>query len=116
MTIRRSARGSAINCAVRNQERTEQNKRTAIAYATYRAMLDVYAEDKTWLDEQMRRRGYDPNDKTTDITKPQGIGNVAAAAVIEYRHQDGANQLGDELGGKRQTLFGLHFLSPGKYG
>ncbi len=46
----------------------------------------------------MRQRGFDLNDKTTDVTKPQGIGNVAAA-VIEYRHADGANQLGDELGG-----------------
>lgn len=51
-------------------ERTEANKRTAIAFATYRAMLDVFAEDKTWLDEQMRARGYDPNDNTTDLSKP----------------------------------------------
>jgi hypothetical protein len=48
-------------------ERTEQNKRVAIAYATYRAMLDVFAEDKVWLDEQMRKRGYEPNDNTTDL-------------------------------------------------
>ncbi len=94
------------------KERTEANKRTAIAYATYRAMLDVYAEDKVWLDEQMRKRGYDPNDNTTDITKPKGIGNVAAAAVIEYRHKDGANQLGDELGGNGKPYSDYTFYRP----
>jgi hypothetical protein len=94
------------------KERTESNKRTAIAYATYRAMLDVYAEDKLWLDEQMRKRGFDPEDKTTDIKKPQGIGNAAAAAVIEYRHKDGANQLGDELGGNGKPYSDYTFYRP----
>ena len=58
-------------------ERTEKNKRTAIAFATYRAMLDLFPEDKAWLDEQMRQRGFDPDDSTTDLSKPQGVGNVA---------------------------------------
>ncbi len=30
-----------------------------------------------------------------DVATPAGVGNVAAAAVIAYRHHDGANQLGD---------------------
>src|SRR5205085_720025 len=41
----------------------------------------------------MQSNGYDPNDVSTDISMPQGIGNVAAAAVLDYRHQDGSNQL-----------------------
>ncbi len=93
-------------------ERTEQNKRVAIAYATYRAMLDMFPEDKTWLDEQMRKRGYDPNDNTTDVTKPQGIGNVATAALLEYRHTDGANQLGDELGSNGKPYSDYTFYRP----
>lgn len=93
-------------------ERTTENKRRAIAYATYRAMLDVYAEDKIWLDEQMRRRGFDPNDRTTDLSKPAGIGNVAAAAVIEYRRKDGANQLGDEPGGNGKPYSDYTFYRP----
>jgi hypothetical protein len=32
--------------------RTLANKEKAIAYATYRALIDVYPEDKTWIDEQ----------------------------------------------------------------
>jgi len=93
-------------------EHTEQNKRTAIAYATYRAMLDMFPEDKTWLDEQMQKRGFDPNNDTTDVTTPQGIGNVAAAAVIDYRHHDGANQLGDEPGGNGKPYSDYTFYRP----
>jgi hypothetical protein len=93
-------------------ERTAANKEKAIAYATYRAMLNVFAEDKVWLEEQMRRRGFDPHDATTDLSKPQGVGNVAARAVIEYRHEDGANQLGDELGGNGKPYSDYTFYRP----
>lgn len=93
-------------------ERTEANKRTAIAYAAHRAMLDIFGEDKDWLDGQMRKNGYDPNDDTKNVTKPQGIGNVAAAAVIEYRHHDGANQLGDEEGSNGKPYSDYTFYRP----
>jgi hypothetical protein len=43
----------------------------------------------------MASLGYDPNDPATDTTTPQGIGNVACAAVLSFRHHDGSNQLGD---------------------
>jgi hypothetical protein len=79
-------------------ERTLENKSTAVAYAVYRALVYVYPEDAAWLTDQMRADGHDPNDASTDVSTPQGIGNVAAAAVIEYRRRDGANQHGDEPG------------------
>ena len=47
----------------------------------------------------MRSLGYDPGDLSTDTSTPTGIGNVAARAVLDFRHRDGANQLGDEPGG-----------------
>jgi hypothetical protein len=92
--------GTRLGATLRRpaSERTLANKEKAIAYATYRALIDVYPEDKAWIDEQMRAHGYDPGDASMDRTTPQGIGNVAAAAVIAYRHHDGANQLGDEVG------------------
>jgi len=93
-------------------ERTSANKEKAIAYATYRAMLDLFAEDKIWLEEQMRRRGFDSHDATTDLSKPQGVGNVTAAAIIEYRHKDGANQLGDELGSNGKPYSDYTFYRP----
>jgi hypothetical protein len=43
----------------------------------------------------MKQLGYDPNDRSTDIETPAGIGNVACVAVLEFRHHDKSNQLGD---------------------
>ncbi len=94
------------------EERTDRNRETAIAYATYRALVDVYPEDKKWLDEQMRAAGFDPNDDTADVSKPQGIGNVAAKAVCDYRHHDGSNQLGDEVGSSGKAYSDYTFYTP----
>jgi hypothetical protein len=92
--------GTRLGGALRRPaaERTPANKEKAIAYAAYRALLAVYPEDKAWLAEQMKAQGHDPEDASTDRSKPQGVGNVAAQAVIDYRMHDGANQLGDEVG------------------
>ena len=79
-------------------ERTQANKEKAIAYAVYRALMDLYPEDGKWLTDQMRQRGFDPDDASTDPSTPPGVGNAAAAAVLAYRRHDGANQLGDEVG------------------
>jgi PAP2 superfamily len=79
-------------------ERTLANKEKAIAYAAYRALLFVYAEDAVWIRDQFKAMGFDPDDASTDVSKPAGIGNVAAQAVIDYRRHDGSNQLGDEPG------------------
>ena len=38
--------------------------------------------------------GLDPDDASTDLTTPIGIGNVAGAAVVTAREHDGMNQLG----------------------
>lgn len=46
----------------------------------------------------MEAKGFDPDDASVDPATPQGIGNLAAKAVCAYRHHDGANQFGDEVG------------------
>jgi hypothetical protein len=93
-------------------ERTEANKAKAIAYATYRALLYICPEDGQYISEQMRKKGFDPNDNSTDTRTPQGIGNVAAAAVIEFRRHDGANQGGDELGSNGVPYSDYTFYKP----
>jgi hypothetical protein len=93
-------------------ERTLKNKTKAISYATYRALVDIFPKDKDWLGEQMKKMGYDPNDASKDVKTPQGVGNVAAAAVLEYRHHDGANQLGDEIGCGGKTYGDYTFYEP----
>jgi hypothetical protein len=82
------------------RERTLDNKKVAISYAAYRALTDLFSADKASVfDPLMRDLGLDPNDVTADPTTPIGVGNIAAKAVLQYRHRDGANQLGDEAGG-----------------
>ncbi len=77
-------------------ERTEANKGKAISYAAFRALSDVLPVDTNSVYVPlMKSLGYDPADHSTDIETPSGIGNVACAAVIEFRHHDKSNQLGD---------------------
>jgi hypothetical protein len=79
------------------QERTPQNKKIAISYAAYRAAIDLFPSDKaTVFDPFMTQHlNYDPNNQSTDTKTPVGVGNAACAAVLESRHRDGSNQLGD---------------------
>jgi hypothetical protein len=80
-------------------ERTTSYKSKAISYAAYRAVLDLFPSRATDVSGFMSALGYDPNDTSTNPATPQGIGNTVAKAVLDFRHRDGANQLGDEPGG-----------------
>ena len=78
------------------RERTLANKNEAISFAAYRALVDLFALDKASVfDPLMASLGYDPNNLTINRDTPAGIGNVACAAVLAFRHGDGSNQLGD---------------------
>lgn len=82
------------------RERTLANKETAISFAAYRAAVDLFPGSKaTVFDPLMASLGYDPDDHSTDTTSPTGIGNVAAKALLDFRHADGSNQLGNAPGG-----------------
>ena len=76
------------------EERTLANKNQAISFAAYRALVDLMPVDQaTVYDPLMTALGYDPKTVSTDATKPNGIGTVACAAVLTFRHSDGSNQL-----------------------
>jgi PAP2 superfamily len=90
--------GTQLRGALRRpaNERTQANKERAISYAAYRALADVLPVDtESVYKPLMQQLGYDPNDNSTDIETPTGIGNVACGAVLEFRHHDKSNQLGD---------------------
>jgi hypothetical protein len=71
------------------------NKKKAVSFAAYRALADLFPLDVAAFDGLMAALGYDPTDTALDPTTPSGVGNLAASAVLSFRHGDGANQLGD---------------------
>jgi hypothetical protein len=78
------------------EERTLANKEKAVSFAAYRALADLFPSQRIIrLDPLMDRLGFDPSDLSRDLQTPSGIGNAACSAVLDFRHRDGANQLGD---------------------
>ena len=94
--------GTRLGGALRRPppERTLPNRSRAVSFAAYRAAVDLFpASIPTVFDPVMRSLGYDSADLSRDPSNPTGIGNVAAAAVLDARHHDGSNQLGDAPSG-----------------
>ncbi len=77
-------------------ERSLRNKEIAISYAAFGAMCEYYYSDSVLFANFMKELGLDPNNKSLDPNTPEGIGNLAAQAVIKARKGDGANQYGEE--------------------
>ena len=76
-------------------ERTAANKSEAVSYAGYRAVVDLFPTEAAWYTAVFQQQGYTAIDHSTDLSTARGVGNAAAAAVLERRHHDGSNQLGD---------------------
>ncbi|MEP7196315.1 MAG: vanadium-dependent haloperoxidase [Saprospiraceae bacterium] len=93
-------------------ERTQKNKEKAISYAEFHVLQDLYPMDKLYIQEQFIKMGYDPKITTTDATKPEGIGNKIANAILKERHHDGSNQLGDEIGCSGKPYSDYTFYRP----
>lgn len=93
--------GTRLGDALRRPEaeRTAGRKSAAISYAAHRALVDQFPAREADFDALLVELGYDPEESTTDRSRPEGIGNVAAAAVLAFRHNDGSNQLGTLSGG-----------------
>jgi hypothetical protein len=67
----------------------------SVSYAAYTSLVDLFPTQVSSFNALMNTLGYDPTDTSTDPGSLSGIGNVAAQAVLAYRHHDGSNQLGD---------------------
>jgi hypothetical protein len=81
-----------------SSERTDAYKAAAISHAAYNCLVNLFPDGTSRLQKVMSGLGYNPANTTTDTALPQGIGNVAAAAVIASRRRDGSNQYGDSGG------------------
>ena len=80
-------------------ENTEANKTEAMSYAAHRVLTDLFPTHTATFNAVMTELGFDPTNTTSDTTTPAGIGNVSAAALLEFRHNDGSNQLGTDPNG-----------------
>src|SRR5438094_1025145 len=91
------AKGTRLGDSLRRSEveRTAANKEKAISFAAYRVLADLFPAQTAVFDVLMRSLGYDKSDISADTSSPSGIGNVCAQALLNYRHTDGSNQLGD---------------------
>jgi hypothetical protein len=106
--------GTRLGAALRRPaaERTAANKQEAVSYAAYRALVDVFPSRTADFQAQLRALGYDPENAATDPATPAGVGNAAAAALLAWRHADGANQLGDLAPGAYADYTGYHPVNP----
>jgi len=77
------------------EENTLENKTEAMSYAAYRVLEDLFPTEVDLFDSVMEQLGLDPENNSTDTTTPAGIGKVSAQALLDFRHDDGSNQLGD---------------------
>lgn len=77
------------------KEHTDANKHKAISYAAYTALVDLFPTQKAQFDAKMAALNYPLDVSFRHSDRPAIVGRIAAQAVIEYRHRDGANQLGN---------------------
>jgi hypothetical protein len=70
-------------------------RETAVSFAAYRVLLDLYPAQKALFDAQMSAMGLDASNTTTQTNTAEGVGNLAAANLLAFRHVDGSNQKGD---------------------
>ncbi|MEQ8811549.1 MAG: haloperoxidase, partial [Imperialibacter sp.] len=93
-------------------EQTLKNKEVAISYAAFRAMNEYYFSDEPMFRDFMKELGLDPDNQSLDASTPEGIGNLAAKAVIDARKGDGANQYAEEEGSGGQPYYDYTGYAP----
>lgn len=75
------------------EENTTLNKSEAMSYAAYGILVDLFPDQIELFNGVMLDLGYDPSLASTDTDTPEGIGTVSADALLDFRRNDGSNQL-----------------------
>ncbi|HEV7534094.1 MAG TPA: vanadium-dependent haloperoxidase, partial [Acidimicrobiia bacterium] len=78
-------------------ERTPEARDEAISRAARLALADLFPARAARFDAVLAAQGYDRAGPAAAGT-PAGVALRACRAVLDFRHHDGANQLGDEPG------------------
>jgi hypothetical protein len=78
------------------ERQNNRNINIALLYASYQVLNSLFPERADAWRDMLTSVGLDPDDTTTELSSPVGIGNVAGARVVAAREFDGMNQLGNE--------------------
>ncbi|NJO30284.1 MAG: phosphoesterase, partial [Richelia sp. RM2_1_2] len=79
------------NLQVDSEEITPENKSTAINYAAYTTLLDLFPTQEPAFTQILQQLGIDSTISSTNIAA--GIGNLAAKTLLNNKYTDGSNQL-----------------------
>ena len=77
---------------------TNANMNVALLHASYQVLSHLLPKHQQAWRDMLTGVGLNPDDASTDLATPVGIGNVAGRAVALGRERDGMNQLGDDDG------------------
>lgn len=93
------AEGTRLGGTLRRpaDERTLEAKREVISRAARLAAADLYPQLAARFDAALADEGYDVAGAMA-ADSPAAVAQRACQAVLDYRHRDGSNQLGDEPG------------------
>ncbi|HZB51238.1 MAG TPA: hypothetical protein VE547_19275, partial [Mycobacteriales bacterium] len=85
------AKGTRLGSQLRqpSAQRTLANKTKAVSYAAHRTLVALFPARKTFYDGQLAAQNL-PLSSSMDRTTPEGVGNTAAQAVLDYRSTDGS--------------------------
>ena len=92
-------------------ERTRQAKQEAVSFAAYHALVDLFPTQRGLFGAVMDGLGYHPG-AVGAARSPSAVGTLAARAVLDFRHHDGSNQLGDLAPGPYADWTGYRPLNP----
>lgn len=77
-------------------EATTENINIALLHASFHVLNSLLPEFSDNWRQMLIDVGLNPDDNSTDLTTPVGLGNVGGMGVVEGRQNDGMNQLGNE--------------------
>jgi hypothetical protein len=72
----------------------------AMQQAASRALRALYPQDAVFIAAQLAKAGFRINDNIRGLDSPEGVGNLAADALLAYRAEDNANAGGTAGNGK----------------
>lgn len=76
-------------------ERSDHNINIAMLHAAYQTLLGLLPRRELVWRDMLSDHGLNPDDESSDLSSPVGIGNIAGRGALQGRLRDGMNQLGN---------------------